>query len=108
MFESHIWIPHENITDWYCLSCLFSYCLSEGNIPRDSTLVTRDELSIPFELYISMSFLSALGIATLITQPTIYRAIGCFLMYNVYFAVATDCQFDPVFKARDEAASQNY
>ena len=39
----------------------------------------------------------------IITQPTIYRVIGYFLMSNVYFAVATDSQFDLVFKACDEA-----
>ena len=33
----------------------------------------------------------------------LYRVIGYFLMSNAYFAVATDSQFDPVFKARDEA-----
>ena len=37
------------------------------------------------------------------TQPTIYRVTGYFLMSNAYFAVATDSQFDPVFKACDEA-----
>ena len=37
----------------------------------------------------------------LITQPT--RVIGYFWMSNAYFAVANDSQFDPVFKARDEA-----
>ena len=37
------------------------------------------------------------------TKPTIYRVIGYFLMSNAYFAVATDSQFDPVFKAREEA-----
>ena len=38
-----------------------------------------------------------------ITQPTIYRVIGYFCMAGAYFAVAIDCQFDPVFEARDEA-----
>ena len=38
----------------------------------------------------------------IITQPTIYRVIGYFWMSNAYFAVATDRQFDPVFKIRDK------
>ena len=40
-------------------------------------------------------------ITKLITQAAMYRVIGYFWMSIAYFAVATDSQFDPVFKARD-------
>ena len=39
----------------------------------------------------------------IITQPTIKRVIGSFWMSYAYFAVATDSQFDLVFKACDGA-----
>ena len=34
--------------------------------------------------------------------PNISEVVGYFLMSNAYFAAATDSQFDPYFKARDE------
>ena len=37
---------------------------------------------------------SSCRIDVIITQPTIYRVIGYFLMSNAYFAVATDSQFE--------------
>ena len=74
------------------LQCLFSRVVlpSGGHIPRDSTYVTTEEVSIPLPLYITLTVLAGLGIVSAI----VFFAFNIIFRNNKYvffFCLGSTC-----------------